>query len=113
MRTDLNPAPELLLESSRSGAASNLSGSSFVSHELDGEAEAYFSRAHNQEQVQALVVQASQLPEVRAERVHALRLAIQRGLYQSRPEDLAGAVLAHMVAGTATWRRPHKRVSGT
>jgi anti-sigma28 factor (negative regulator of flagellin synthesis) len=38
---------------------------------------------------------------VRTERIHALRQAIQSGQYQSSPEKVAGAVFAHMIAGSA------------
>jgi flagellar biosynthesis anti-sigma factor FlgM len=52
--------------------------------------------------VEALAAQASQLPEVRQERVQALREAVQSGRYDVNPEQVAGALLAHMTAGPAT-----------
>ena len=110
MRIDLNPAAQPLSESDRSGAAgtaaaataSSVSGSGHASGALSGlggEDQAELSGAHTQ--VAALVAQAAQLPEVRQERVQALRQAIQRGRYQSSPEEVARAVLAHMIAGSA------------
>jgi flagellar biosynthesis anti-sigma factor FlgM len=104
MRIDLNPAAQALSENHRSGAAgTTATGNSATSHAATGglgeEDQAELCRAHAQ--VQALVAQAAQLPDVREERVQALRQAIQRGYYQSSPEEVAGAVFAHMIAGPA------------
>ncbi|MGA1985058.1 MAG: flagellar biosynthesis anti-sigma factor FlgM [Candidatus Sulfotelmatobacter sp.] len=97
MRIDLNSAPQPLPESSRSSAASEAAaGNSSPSNATGGADQALLSGAHAQ--VQALVAQASQLPEVRQERVQALRQAIQSGRYQSHPDEVAGAVFAHMTA---------------
>jgi flagellar biosynthesis anti-sigma factor FlgM len=100
MRIDLNQAQQPLPETNRNSAASTgVAVNSSASNALGGEDQAQLSGAHAQ--VLALVVQASQLPEVRQERVHALRQAIQSGQYQSSPEKVAGAVLAHMISGAA------------
>jgi flagellar biosynthesis anti-sigma factor FlgM len=103
MRIDLNPAPQALLESNRSSAASDAAaGNSSPSNGLaglGGEDQAELSGAHVQ--AQALVAQAAQLPEVRQERVQSLRQAIQSGRYQSSPDEVAGAVVAHMIAWPA------------
>ena len=100
MRIDLKPATQSLHESgSGSGANPATAGSSSAGNGPVGVDQAKLSGVHVQ--VQALAVQASQLPEVREARVQALRQAIQRGRYQSSPEDVAGAVLAHMIAGPA------------
>jgi len=64
-----------------------------------GEDQAQLSGAHTQ--VQALAAQAAQLPEVRQEKVQALRQAIEAGRYHVSPENVAGALLAHVVAGSA------------
>jgi flagellar biosynthesis anti-sigma factor FlgM len=98
MRIDLNQPPQASTESNRSNAANSASGSSSASN-LGGEDQAELSSAHVQ--VQALVAQAAQLPEVRQERVQALRQAVVSGRYQSSPEQVAGAIFTHMIAGTA------------
>jgi flagellar biosynthesis anti-sigma factor FlgM len=100
MRIDLNPAPQSLHDSGRSSATNSATAeSSSATTGAAGADQAELSGAHVQ--VQALVAQASQLPEVREARVQALRQALQRGRYQSSPEEVAGAVFAHMVAGPA------------
>jgi anti-sigma28 factor (negative regulator of flagellin synthesis) len=48
--------------------------------------------------VQALVARAAQLPEVRQERVHALRQTIESELYHPGSEQVAGAMFEHMIA---------------
>jgi flagellar biosynthesis anti-sigma factor FlgM len=112
MRIDLKPATQSLHESSGGSVANPATaGSSSAGNVPAGANRAELSGLHAQVhvevhvqvhvQVQALVAQASQLPEVREARVQALRQAIQRGHYQSSPEEVAGAVLAHMIAGPA------------
>jgi flagellar biosynthesis anti-sigma factor FlgM len=51
--------------------------------------------------VAALAAQAAALPEVRQERVQALRQAMQSGQYHADPQKLAGALMSHMRAGAA------------
>jgi flagellar biosynthesis anti-sigma factor FlgM len=101
MRIDLNHESQPLPESNRSNTSSaGVPVSSSASNGLgSGEDQAELSGALVQ--VQALVAQASQLPEVRQERVQALRQAVASGSYQSNPEQVAGAVFAHMIAGAA------------
>jgi flagellar biosynthesis anti-sigma factor FlgM len=102
MRIDLNHEPQPLPESNRSstpGAQAPVSSAASNRPGGSGEDQAELSGALVQ--VQALVAQASQLPEVRQERVSALRQAVESGTYQSSPEQVAGAVLAHMIAGVA------------
>ena len=99
MRIELNAGPQPAPESNRSSAQNTgAAGSPTASHAL-GEDQAQLSGAHAQ--VQALAAQASQLPEVREERVQALRQAVQSGQYHASPEKVAGAVFAHMIAGPA------------
>lgn len=64
-----------------------------------GEDQAQLSGAHAQ--VQALAAQAAQLPEVRQEKVQALRHAVAAGRYETSPEQVAGAMVAEMIAGPA------------
>jgi len=99
MRIDLTqgsqPAPETNRTSARNNSATdNPSASSGL-----GEDQAQLSGAHAQ--VQALTVQAARLPEVRDERVQALRQAVEGGRYRPDPEKVAGAVFAHMIAAPA------------
>jgi flagellar biosynthesis anti-sigma factor FlgM len=99
MRIDLNHEPQPLSESSRSSAQSATAAAASVSasQALGGEDQAELSGAHAQ--VQALLAQAAQLPEVRGERVQALRQAVERGSYLTTPEAVAGALLTHMLTG--------------
>jgi flagellar biosynthesis anti-sigma factor FlgM len=102
MRIDLNHEPQALPETSRSSAPSASAAeaaSAAASRGLGGEDQADLSGAHAQ--VQALVAEASQLPEVREERVQALRQAVERGGYAASPGAVADALVAHMMAGTA------------
>ena len=48
-------------------------------------------------QVQALVAQASQLPEVRQEKVTALREAVQAGQYRPNPANIAHGLMSEML----------------
>ncbi len=100
MRIDLQHAPQLSPETDRNSAPGSAArGSASASNALAGQDQAQLSGAHAQ--VQALAAQASQLPEIRQERVQALRQAIQGGHYVSSPEKVAEAMLAHMIAEPA------------
>jgi len=99
MRIDLNPGAQSIPESNRSSAQNTASGSGLLASRSSVEDQAELSGAHTQ--IQALAAQASQLPEVREERVQALRQAVQSGHYRADPEKVAGSVLAHMMAGPA------------
>ena len=99
MRIDLNHGPQASPETNRSSAQNAVPTSASARNPLDVEDQAQLSGAHAQ--VQALVAQASQLPEIRQERVQALRAALQGGQYRSTPEKVAGAMFAHMIAGPA------------
>jgi len=96
MRIDLNHGPQQLPETNRRSAHSTGTGTSSLGNIVEGEDQAQISDAHVQ--IQALVTQASQLPEVREERVQALRQAIESGRYQASPQKIGGAMFAHMVA---------------
>jgi len=98
MRVQLNYGPESVPENNRSGAQNTLSGSLSGTNGVE-EDQAQLSGAHLQ--VQALAAQAVQLPEVREERVQALRQAVQSGQYHASPEQVAGAIFTHMIAGPA------------
>jgi flagellar biosynthesis anti-sigma factor FlgM len=100
MRIDSNYVSQALPENegSTSAASSGKTGataSSAVASPL-GEDQAQLSGVHVQ--VQALVAQALQLPEVRQERVQALRQAVSSGQYQPSPQEVAGALLANVTS---------------
>jgi flagellar biosynthesis anti-sigma factor FlgM len=99
MRIDLNQGPQPSRRVTAGSAPNSAArGSSSASNALGGEEDqAQLSGAHGQ--VQALAAQASQLPEVRQERVHALRQAILGGQYPPSPDKVAGAVFEYMIAG--------------
>ncbi len=100
MRIDTNqPAPQLAENERTSNSKSaNREGSSAASSPL-GEDQAQLSGIHAH--VQALAAQLSQLPEIRQEKVNALRQAVLGGTYQPAPQQVADAVFAHMVATPA------------
>jgi flagellar biosynthesis anti-sigma factor FlgM len=89
------PVPESGQNNPQTGAA-NGSSSSGIAGEED---ETQLSGA--QMQVDALATQASQLPDVRLERVQSLRQAVFGGQYQLDPQKVAGALLAHMTFSPA------------
>ena len=93
MRVDLNYGPQAAPETNRNGTPNPAASGSPAANPVLGEDQAQLSGAHVQ--VQALVAQAAQLPEVRQERVQALRQAVESGQYQARPQEVAGALLAH------------------
>jgi len=97
MRIDLNHEPQQVSETNLTNAQ-NVSTRSSAGNGL-GDDQAQLSGAHAQ--VEALAAQASQLPEVRQERVQALRQAVQGGQYHASPEQVAGAMFAHLLAGSA------------
>lgn len=93
MRIELNHGTQQVSENNRAGApnAAVSPSSSAV-----GEDKTQLSGAHAQ--VAALIAQASHLPELRDQRVQALRQAVQSGRYPASAEKTAGAILAHMIA---------------
>lgn len=97
MRIDSNHAAQALPESENStSAASGKTGAFTSSADASslGEDQAELSGVHIQ--VQALVGQALQLPEIRPERVQALRQAVASGQYQPSPQEVAGALLSNV-----------------
>jgi flagellar biosynthesis anti-sigma factor FlgM len=102
MRIDLNHGLQNVTEGNHPTAQSigAESSSALSSGALGiGEDQAQLSGAHVQ--VAALAAQASQLPEVREERVQALREAVVAGRYSTPPEEVAGALMTHMIAASA------------
>jgi flagellar biosynthesis anti-sigma factor FlgM len=102
MRIDLNPGAQPLPESSRSSnqsAAASASAAGAAASSALGEDQAQLSGAHAQ--VQGLVAQALQLPEIRQEKVNSLRQALLGGSYQPNPAQVADALFAHLTVEKA------------
>lgn len=101
MRIDLVLGPpqrsETICNSMRGTAVSVTSSGGSALAEEDHQGQFSGSQA----QVLALVAQAWKFPEVREELIHVLREAVQSGHYQSSPEKVAGAIFAHLIAGSA------------
>ena len=101
MRIDGNQPTQSLPESGRAAnpsPASSEARSSAGSSAL-GEDQAQFSGA--QVQVQSLTAQVLQFPEIREEKVNALRQAVLGGTYQPGSKQVADAVFAHMLVTPA------------
>jgi flagellar biosynthesis anti-sigma factor FlgM len=108
MRIDFQytpPAPSEGTGSAQNNAVANRSiagGAQAVSAQAEstpGEDQASLSGAHVQ--IAALSAQASQLPEVREQRVQALRQAVESGQYRAEPQQVAGALVTHMIQNLA------------
>jgi flagellar biosynthesis anti-sigma factor FlgM len=99
MRINLGQGSQPVNESSVNFSQRGGSGAGANSGTAIGEDQTQLSGAHLQ--VAALAAQAAALPEVRQERVQALRQAMQSGQYHADPQKLAGALMSHMRAGAA------------
>lgn len=95
MRVDLNQGALPLPESSRSSTQNAASDARTSGSNPLGEDQAELSGVHNQ--VQALAAQVSQLPEIRQEKVDALRQVVLGGSYQPGSKQIAEALFAHML----------------
>ena len=99
MRIDSNQGAQPLQESQTSAQAPARGNPSATASSALGEDQAQLSGVHVQ--VQALVAQALHFPEIRQEKVSALRQAVLGGGYQSSPDQIAKALFDHMVAKSA------------
>jgi Anti-sigma-28 factor, FlgM len=96
MRIDLNERLQPFAETEVSSPKSMIGAYRALANNASAaEDRAGLPRVHAQ--VRALVAQAAQLPEVRQERVRALRLTIESGLYCPGPAQVAGAIFEHMI----------------
>ena len=100
MRVDPNQVAQPLLESGRNSntRAASSESQSAAGNALDsvfGEDQADLSSGPGQ--VQTLVSQVAQLPDIRQETVNALRQAILGGSYQPGPTQISEALFAHML----------------
>jgi flagellar biosynthesis anti-sigma factor FlgM len=99
MRIELNYGPQSAPEANSNTSTNRPSAGAAAASSALTEDQTQLSGAHLQ--VQALAAQAAQLPEVRQEKVQALRQAIESGHYDANPEKTAAAVMAHMLSGSA------------
>lgn len=99
MRIDPNYGPSAAPESQRNSGQNAPAPTPANASPALGEDQAQLSGPHSQ--VQALATLASQLPEVRQERVQALRQAVKSGHYQASPGQVAGALVAHLISQRA------------
>ena len=98
MRIDGNAGAQALPEGSRSNSAVPASGDTRpAATSAPGEDQAQLSGSH----VQALTAQALQLPEVRQEKVNALRQVVQSGNYQPDAGQTADALFRHLLVEPA------------
>jgi flagellar biosynthesis anti-sigma factor FlgM len=100
MRIDANQSTQPLPESGPTGNQSAASSGArpALSSPL-GEDQADLSGGHIQ--VQTLAAQVLQFPEIRQEKVNALRQVVLSGSYQLNPGQIAGAVFNHLLAPPA------------
>jgi flagellar biosynthesis anti-sigma factor FlgM len=100
MRINPNQAAQPLPESGRTGNQSAASASPQPSTgSALGEDQAQLSGSHLQ--VQVLASQALQFPEVRQEKVNALRQVVQDGSYRPSSTQVADAMFSHLVKPAA------------
>jgi|SRR5271155_273738 len=101
MRIDQNQGAQPLPESSRSTQSNLTNGGTGAagSGNALGADQAQLSGTHLQ--IQTLTAQALQFPEIRQEKVNALRQVVRDGTYQPSPSKVAGALFAHIVATRA------------
>ncbi len=97
MRIDSSQTAQPLPESGRGGNLSPAGAETrAATSSALGEDSAQFSGAGVQ--IQALVAQTLQFPEIREERVNALRQLVAGGSYRPSPKQVAEAVFADMQA---------------
>jgi flagellar biosynthesis anti-sigma factor FlgM len=100
MRIHSDQGAQPLIESSRSNTpTTNQANTQASGQSLLGDDKAQLSGAGAQ--VTALTAQALQLPEVRQERVQALRQAVQSGIYAVNPQTVAGSIVDYLALDSA------------
>jgi len=95
MRIDPNQGAQTLPESVVTSQNASSAGAQSTAAAAPGEDQAQLSGAHFQ--VQALVAQALQFPEVRQEKVNALRQVVLEGNYRPSASDVANSVFSHLL----------------
>lgn len=100
MRIDLNSQTQPLPESNRTSNSSTAASSTASSTNSPlGDDQANLSGSHVQ--IQSLAAQVLQFPEVRQEKVNALRQVVLNGSYQPTSKQIANALLSHLSASPA------------
>jgi flagellar biosynthesis anti-sigma factor FlgM len=100
MRIDGNAGAQALPEGSRTNNQSPASGDTRIAaNSASGQDQAQLSGVHVQ--VQALTAQALQLPDVRQEKVNALRQVVLGGNYQPSAGQTAEALFMHVLVEPA------------
>ena len=100
MRIDSSQTAQPLPESGRGGNLSPAGAETRATRSgVLGEDSAQFSGTGVQ--IQALVAQTLQFPEIREEKVNALRQLVAGGSYKPSPKQVAEAVFADMQAAPA------------
>ena len=99
MRINSDHGAQPLSESDRASAQSTHTAGGGQTSSVLGQDLAQFSGSHAQ--VQALAAQVTQLPEIRTERVTALRQAVLSGNYDPGTQEVAQAVFSHLIVEQA------------
>jgi flagellar biosynthesis anti-sigma factor FlgM len=99
MRIDFSYTPQAATEANGGSAKNNAAANATNPAAESGEDQAVLSSAHLQ--IASLSAQAAQLPEVREQKVQALRQAVETGRYRPEPDQTAGALIAHLVQNPA------------
>lgn len=101
MRIDPNQGGQPLAESSRSSnqSTANAEPARAAASSGLGEDQAQLSGTHVQAQV--LTAQALQFPEIRQEKVNALRQVVGSGGYHPSAKQVADAIFAHLAQPAA------------
>lgn len=104
MRIDLHVRSSEATESSRSMGSNGAKNKAAAAERAGVQSDETHLSSH-QARVQKLEHVAQNVPEVRHERVQALRTAIQEGRYQPPAEQVAEAMLSDAIARTDLLRR--------
>jgi len=101
MRIDPNQGSQPLGESGRasSQSAANAETATAAANHALGEDQAHLSGMHVQAQV--LTAQALQFPEIRQEKVDALRQVVDSGSYRPAAGQVANAIFEHLAQPAA------------
>jgi len=93
MRIDFQYNPQPLVEADQTRSQSAPAANPPATPAAEDQAQ-----CSGQPQVGVLAAQASQLPEIREQRVQALRQAVASGSYNPDPDQVADAMLAEMIS---------------
>jgi flagellar biosynthesis anti-sigma factor FlgM len=104
MRTDLNLGTQPFPESGRTTSQSPVSADAQSSGGgIGGGDQAQLSGGYVQ--IRALAAEAARVPEAGREKVGALQLMVLSGSYKVSSDQVAEALIAHMLVQSAVWPR--------